>query len=102
MKKYLLIIILTAFISGCNSSIVDDPAAVIRFSVPESSHVKLQVENSYDTIIATLVDEVKAAGVYQVQFDINNLAEGIYFYTLKMTGESGNVTESTRHIILIK
>lgn len=101
MKK-LLLLTLTFLIFGCNSSIVDDPTTVIRFSVPESSHVKLYVENSYDTIVATLVDEIKQAGVYEVVFDTNNLAEGIYFYTLKMTGESGNVTESTRHIILIK
>ncbi len=102
MKKYLLLIILTVFIHGCNSSIVDDPTAVIRFSVPETSHVKLHVENSYDTIVATLVDEVKQAGVYQVAFDISNLAEGIYFYTLKMTGESGKKYDMTKQIILIK
>jgi len=102
MKKYIFVIAITVLIFGCNSSIVDDPAATIQYSVPEQSHVKLYVENSYDTIIATLVDEVQMAGYYQVSFEINNLAEGIYFYTLKMTGESGNVTESTRHIILIK
>lgn len=102
MKKYIFVIGITVLIFGCNSSIVDDPATTIQYSVPEQSHVKLYVENSYDTIIATLVDEVQMAGYYQVSFEINNLAEGIYFYTLKMTGESGNVTESTRHIILIK
>jgi hypothetical protein len=102
MKKYLLIIILTAFISGCNSSIVDDPTTIIMYPVPELSHVKLYVENSYDTIVATLVDEVKQAGVYDVVFDTNNLAEGIYFYTLKMTAESGKKYDITKQIILIK
>jgi PBP1b-binding outer membrane lipoprotein LpoB len=102
MKRYLLIIVLTVFIFGCNSSIVDDPAKNIMYSVPEQSQVKLYVENSYDTIIATLVDEVQMAGNYQVSFEINNLAEGIYFYTLKMTGESGKKYDMTKQMILIK
>ena len=102
MKKYLLLIILPVFISGCNSSIVDDPTYSINYSVPEQSQVKLYVENSYDTIIATLVDTVQEAGNYQASFDANNLAEGIYFYTLKMTGESGKKYDMTKQIILIK
>jgi hypothetical protein len=100
--KIILSISLVFLFFGCNSSIVDDPSTVIRFSVPESSHVKLYVENSYDTIVATLVDEVKQAGVYDVVFDNNNLAEGIYFYTLKMTSDSGNIIESTRRFLLLK
>jgi uncharacterized protein YcfL len=102
MKKYLVLIVLTFLTIGCNSSMVDDPAATIKFSVPETSHVKLFVENSYDTIVAKLVDEVKQAGVYEAAFDINNLAEGIYFYTLELKGESGSYSKTTKNIILIK
>jgi PBP1b-binding outer membrane lipoprotein LpoB len=102
MKRYLSVIVLTFLVIGCNSSIVDDPTTTIKYSVPELSHVKLYVENSYDTIIATLVDTVQQAGNYQVSFEINNLAEGIYFYTLKMTGESGKKYDMTKQMILIK
>ena len=102
MKRYLLLIVLTVFLFGCNSSIVDDPTTSIKYNVPEQSKVKLYVENSYDTIIATLVDEIKEAGYYQVNFDTNNLAEGIYFYTIKMTGQSGNILEITKRMLLIK
>jgi hypothetical protein len=102
MKKYLAFIVLTYLAVGCNSSIVDDPTTIIKYSVPERSQVKLYVENSYDTIIATLVDTVQEAGNYQASFDANNLAEGIYFYTLKMTGESGKKYDMTKQIILIK
>lgn len=102
MKRYLLLVVLTFLAIGCNSSIVDDPSATIRFLVTETSHVKLYVENSYDTIVATLVDEVKQAGAYEVNFDINNLAEGIYFYTLELKGESGSYTKTTKNMLLIK
>lgn len=102
MKKYLFVIAITVLIFGCNSSIVDDPTTTIMYSVPELSHVKLYVENSYYTIVANLVDEVKQAGVYEVAFDINNLAEGIYFYTIELKGESGSYSKTTHNMFLIK
>jgi hypothetical protein len=102
MKKYIIVVAITVLIFGCNSSIVDDPAYNINYSVPEQSQVKLYVENSYDTIIATLVDEVQMAGNYQVSFEINNLAEGIYFYTLELKGESGSYSKTTKNMLLIK
>ena len=102
MKRYLLIIVLAYVIFGCNSSIVDDPTTSIKYSVPEPSHVKLYVENSYDTIVATLVDQIQQAGAYSVSFDANNLAEGVYFYTLKMEGESGAKYDITKQMLIIK
>jgi hypothetical protein len=102
MKKYLLIIILTAFISGCNSSIVDDPYIKINFSTHESGHVQLTVENSYETQIAVLIDRYLEAGNYSAGFDASDLAEGVYFYTLKITEGNGNVFESTKHMLLRK
>jgi len=102
MKRYLLIIVLSILVFGCNSSIVDDPTTIIGFLVPESAYVKLTVQNSYDTQIATLVDEELQAGTYQVSFDASNLAEGIYFYTLELTFESGSYSKSTKNMLLIK
>lgn len=102
MKKYLVLIILAFFAIGCNSSIVDDPTTIIKYSVPELSHVKLYVENSYDTVVATLVDQVLAAGHYSVSFDTNNLAEGIYFYSIEFTPENGSQIKMIRHMLLIK
>lgn len=102
MKRYLFVIVLTFLVIGCNSSIVDDPTTTIKYSVPELSHVKLYVENSYDTIVATLVDQVLAAGHYSVSFDTNNLAEGIYFYTIEFKQENGSQLKMIRQILLIK
>jgi hypothetical protein len=102
MKNYIFVIAITVLIFGCNSSIVDDPSTTIKFSVAETAHVKLYVENSYDTIVTTLVDQVLAAGNYSVSFDTNNLAEGIYFYTLELKGESGSYSKTTKNMMLIK
>ena len=101
MKKYLLLTMVMLFF-GCNSSILDDPSTIISYSVPEPSHVKITVENSYNTVVAVLVDQDIPAGNYQANFSVSNLAEGIYFYNLKITGESGNVLETTKRMLLIK
>jgi|PlaIllAssembly_1097288.scaffolds.fasta_scaffold1559120_2 hypothetical protein len=87
---------------GCNSSILDDPSTTIKYSIPESGHVSLTVENSYNTIIATLVDENQSAGTHEVTFDTSNLAEGIYFYTILFNGESGSYYKAQKYLIMLK
>ena len=101
MKNYLFIV-LTLLVFGCNSSIVDDPSTSIQFSVPELARVKLSIENSYDTQIAVLIDADLQPGTYSVSFNASDLTEGIYFYTIKMTGQSGNILEITKRMLLIK
>lgn len=103
MNNIKLLFILSLFyIVGCNSSILDDPAIVINYKVEETSHVKIVLLNSYDTEIAILVDTIEPAGNHQVSFRINDLAEGIYFYTLELRGESGSYSKSTKHLLIIK
>jgi hypothetical protein len=103
MKKMKLLFIFNLIILfGCNSSILDDPAITINYKVEENSHVRLIVVNSYDTEIATLVDEEQPAGYYQSSFDVSNLAEGIYFYILELKGDSGSYSKTTKQMLLIK
>ena len=104
MKPYYLIsFLLLFFLSGCNSSILDDPSIKITFYVAEDSHVKLTIENSYKTRIATLLDTELFAGQHEVNFDASNLAEGIYFYKLEMKGtESDFYSKQTKYMIMVK
>ena len=87
---------------GCNSSILDDPTTTIEYSILESGHVTLTVENSYNTIIATLIDGNQSAGSHSVNFDASNLAEGIYFYSIVFNGESGSYYKAQKYLILSK
>jgi hypothetical protein len=53
----------------------------------------------YDVLgneIATLVNEEKPAGSYEVEFDGAGLPSGIYFYQLK----AGNFVEAKKMILL--
>jgi hypothetical protein len=104
MRKYIFVSLVVLFAAmGCRSSILDDPSLSIQYSVPQDSFVKLTVENSYNTVVATLVDGKQAAGTYQAAFNASEMLEGVYFYTLECKGiNSDYYFKSTKHMLLIK
>ncbi len=79
-----------------------NPETTIKFSVPalETRHgvsVKLIVYDLLGKEVATLVDEEKPTGFYNVTFNASSLSSGLYFYRL----EAGSLVE-TKKMILIK
>jgi hypothetical protein len=74
-----------------------NPATRINFSIPNEGLVTLNVYNSLGQQVATLLNESKPAGTYQVDFDGAYLSSGIYFYQIT----SGNFTQ-TKKMILMK
>ena len=58
------------------------PTTNIKFSLPMSSDVKLIVYDMLGKSVATLVNEFKPAGTYEVKFDGSKLASGVYIYKL--------------------
>ncbi|HEX9252850.1 MAG TPA: Ig-like domain-containing protein, partial [Ignavibacteriaceae bacterium] len=59
-----------------------NPSTEIKFSVPQSSNVKLIVTDILGKEVATLVNDNLNAGNYNVNFDAAALSSGVYFYTL--------------------
>ena len=74
-----------------------NPTTSIRFSVPETANVTLNVYSITGQLVATLVNEVRPAGVYNVSFDASSLASGVYIYRI----HAGGFT-STQKMTLIK
>jgi hypothetical protein len=74
-----------------------NPGTVISYQLPVNSDVVLKVFDVLGNEIATLVDEYKPAGGYEVEFDASRLASGIYIYKLQ-AGEYMDV----RKMILLK
>ena len=59
-----------------------NPSTQIKFSVPQTSNVKIIVTDILGKEVATLVNDNLAAGNYSVNFNANNVSSGIYFYSL--------------------
>lgn len=60
-----------------------NPTTVINYQLPMSSHISLKIYDLLGREVATLVNEQKDAGSYEVKFDGKNLSSGIYFYQLR-------------------
>lgn len=60
-----------------------NPVTNISFALPHESFVNLSVYDTMGRQVATLVNEMRDAGSYQVAWNAQNFASGVYFYTLK-------------------
>lgn len=74
-----------------------NPTTQISYSLPGQTHVQVTVYNTLGQEVATLVNETKNAGRYEVSFDASGLSSGVYIYRL----QTDSYTE-TRQMMLIK
>jgi hypothetical protein len=74
-----------------------NPTTTIRFNLPEAGNVKLTLFNILGQEIKTLVNEVKEAGTYTINFNASELNSGMYIYKI----ETGSFTQ-TRKMTLVK
>jgi spore germination protein YaaH len=100
-KKYLVDVktennfIPSGFSLGQNYPNPFNPSTVIKYDIPYNCNVSLKVYDLLGREAATLVNEVKQAGSYSVQFN-SKLASGVYYYTIK----AGSFTQSKKMTIL--
>jgi len=73
-----------------------NPVTNIKFDIPKSSFTTLKVYNALGKEIAVLLNEIKSAGSYQVDFDASALTSGVYFYRI----ETETFTETKRLMLL--
>lgn len=74
-----------------------NPTTTINYEVAKDSRVTIKVYDVIGNEVATLVNEIKPAGTYDVVFDASNLGNGVYFYKL----QAGNFT-AVKKLILLK
>lgn len=60
-----------------------NPRTTIRYALPLRSRVRITVYNLSGQRIQTLLDEVKQAGNYSVEFDGSRLSSGVYVYRMQ-------------------
>jgi len=73
-----------------------NPSTKISWQSPTGSHQTIKVFDVLGNEIATLIDEYKPAGSYEINFDASKLSSGVYFYQLK----AGNYLETKKMILL--
>ncbi len=73
-----------------------NPSTAIKFTIPESGNVRLDVYNTLGQKVASILNEQKNAGTYTVNFDASSLSSGIYLYMLT----AGERTSSKKMIYL--
>jgi hypothetical protein len=75
-----------------------NPITNIKFSIPKTDHVKLQIYNLLGEVVATLVAQKLSSGNYKYSWNATGFASGIYYY--RLVTESGY--EMNRKLVLLK
>ena len=73
-----------------------NPSTKIEYRISDRSFVSLKVYNILGDEVATLVNEEKQTGVYNVNFDASGLSSGMYLYKL----QAGSFLETKKMILL--
>jgi photosystem II stability/assembly factor-like uncharacterized protein len=74
-----------------------NPSTKITYSLPNTGMVQIKVFDLLGQEIATLVNEEKPVGTYEVNWNAANLPSGVYFYRI----QAGSFVQ-TRKMILLK
>jgi hypothetical protein len=74
-----------------------NPVTKIKYGLPKSGEVKIEVYNIIGQKVANLLNEFKSAGYHEISFDGSNLPSGVYFYRIQTKGFN-----NVKKMILIK
>jgi hypothetical protein len=74
-----------------------NPSTTIKYQMPEGGIVTLKIYDILGKEVKTLVNEQKAAGRYEVNFNASNLASGVYIYRIQV-----NDFVSAKKLMLLK
>lgn len=76
-----------------------NPETTIKYELKNNSYIILKIYNVTGKEIITLVSGYKLRGLYSERLDANNLASGIYFYSLESIDlNNNNVHSNSRQI----
>jgi hypothetical protein len=73
-----------------------NPSTNIKFSIPQSVHVKLTIYDAVGKVVQTLINDEMAPGVHTIQWAPKNVASGIYIYRI----EAGNYVKANKMLLM--
>lgn len=74
-----------------------NPETQIKFAIPHTSHVKIEIYNLAGQHIETMLNAKTSAGYHSIEFNANHLSSGLYLYSIKTDAYS-----ATKKMLLIK
>ena len=73
-----------------------NPSTKIKFTLPKPETVKIEVYNIIGQKIETLLNKHMPSGYHEVEFNVQNLSSGIYFYRI----EAGEFQDVKKMVLL--
>ncbi|MEO8665597.1 MAG: T9SS type A sorting domain-containing protein, partial [Ignavibacteria bacterium] len=78
-----------------------NPSTTINYDLPFDSKVSIKLYDMSGKEVGSLLNEVKTAGYYSINYNASGLSSGVYLY--KISAEAtGNNFVSTKKMILVK
>ena len=74
-----------------------NPVTKIKYGLPKSGKVKIEVYNIIGQKVETILDNFKNAGYHAIDFNAGNLPSGVYFYRIQTKGFN-----NVKKMVLIK
>lgn len=84
-----------------------NPSTTIQFGLPEPAQVQLKVYNMLGQLVATLAEQHRSAGYYQVKWDGRNqdgqpVGSGVYIYRIVAVNEAGGTFSTLNKMMLLR
>lgn len=76
-----------------------NPSTIISYAVPYDAYVSVKIYDMTGKEVRTLVNSQMAGGTYSVSFNAANLSSGIYFYVLRASTGSNEISKTMRMIL---
>ncbi len=80
-----------------------NPTTTISYSLKDESEVRIKIYAITGELIKTIIEGNKSKGYNETQIDLSNMASGIYFYRLEVTGKGKiPVFNDLKKMVLVK
>jgi len=77
-----------------------NPSTNLEFGISKSGFVSLKIYDLTGKEVAVLVNEIKSAGNYSVNWSASEYASGIYYYKLSVTTKTSDYSDTKKMILL--
>lgn len=79
-----------------------NPSTTIKFALPETSEVMIEIYNTLGELISVPYNGSQSAGIFELNFDATSLSSGVYLYRMRAEGKSGKLHVSYKKMIILK